>query len=236
MKRNNNLFSEFSIKRELAKEAMRYKEELSEKKYKRVLPYIKSGIPKEYWNIDLDRFDGDPRAMRMVERYCNNIKEARKRGIGFLLTGPNGIGKTTLLMITLKEALDRGHSAFYMTLADIFHTLYLGFDCPELLVEFRNYVKTKDFVAIGDLGKDYHRKGSEEFVRAEFDVIFRHRRSRLLPTLMDTNMKKYELENTYGQSLMSLFASKTRIIRMGGVDYRKVGQKEDTNRLFGRAK
>lgn len=233
MKRGSYYYREFSIKGEISKEAIEYKKKLKPAVYLKVLPYIRSGIPREYWRLDLDKFDGDPKAMRMVEAYCNNIDKVKRKGIGFLLSGPNGIGKTTLMMITLKEALSKGYTAFYMTLADIFHTIYLGYEFPGLLIELREHLRTTEFVAVGDLGKDYHRKGSEDFVRAEFDTIFRYRRSRYLPTLMDTNMTKDELEDTYGESLMSLFASKTKIIRMDGVDYRRVKQKKDTDKLFG---
>lgn len=230
MKQNSDAW-EFSIRRDISEEVIRYKEKLSNGKFNRVLPYIRAGIPEEYWDIDLDMFDGDPHAMRMIEKYCLNINIAKKKGVGFLLTGPNGVGKTTLMMSTLKEAISKGHSAFYMTLADVFQTLYLGFDCKPLLIELRNYLRKTDFVAIGDLGKDYHRKDSGGFVRAEFDVIFRYRRSRHLPTLMDTNFNRSELENTYGESLMSLFASKTKIIKVEGIDYRKAQAKEK-NKIF----
>ena len=54
---------------------------------------IRAGIPREFWHISLDNFDGDSRAMRTVEKYCNNLKKAREMGIGFLFMGQNGVGK-----------------------------------------------------------------------------------------------------------------------------------------------
>ena len=195
---------------------------------------IRANIPEEFWYIDFRSFKGDPKAKELVQNYCTKIHEARKQGFGFLLSGSNGIGKTTLLILTLQEALRNGYTAFYTTLPDIFRLIYRSYQYPSLLPELDRIVEDTEFLAIGELGKDYHRHGSEAYAVSEFDSIFRHRRGRNLPTLMETNMIEVELEDTYGESLISLFRSRLKVIQMKGKDYRVEVQSEETEKFFGK--
>jgi len=197
-----------------------------------VVPYIRANISPEYWPIKLDDFIGNKKAVKLVKRYVEKLDEAYEHGLGFIFLGGNGVGKTTMQMMILKAAVDAGYSAFHITLPEIFHYIKLGFDNHSLLLEIHNLLRTTDFLAVGELGKDYHRQGSEMFMRSEFDMIFRHRRSMLMPTSLDTNMDLTELYDTYGESLMSLFAGSLKEIEMKGKDYRKTVQRRSLDVFF----
>lgn len=193
---------------------------------------IRAGIPREFWHISLDNFDGDSRAMRTVEKYCNNLKKAREMGIGFLFMGQNGVGKTSLGIIILKEALARGYSAFYITLPEVFRQIYLGFKNTDILIELKKKLYNTDFLLLGELGKDYHRAETTLFMRSEFDTIFRERRGDLRPIILDTNMDAIELNDNFGESIISLFRSRLKIITLKGNDYRKVHQEKEVDKFF----
>lgn len=194
--------------------------------------YIKANIPKEFWHISLDNFDGDVKAMRLVEKYCANMAEARKNGFGFLFMGENGVGKTSLGIIILKEAIAKGYRAFYISMPEIFKQIYIGFKHVEVLAELKRILYNTDFLFIGELGKDHHRQGSELFMISEFDSIFRERRGDLRPIIMDTNFDEVSLQETYGQSLISLFKSRLKMITVKGGDYRKKSQEKEVERFF----
>ena len=53
-----------------------------------------------------------------------------------------------------------------------------------------------------------------------------------LPTSLDTNMDLTEMTDTYGESLMSLFAGCLKTIEMKGSDYRETVQKENIDGFF----
>jgi DNA replication protein DnaC len=194
--------------------------------------WIRANIPKEFWHVTLDNFDGDSKAMRIVEKYCNKLGEAKENGIGFLFMGPNGVGKTSLCTIILKEAIFRGYSAFFITLPEIFRQIYLGFKHTEVLIELKKIMNDTDFLVISELGKDYHRKDSTMFMRSEFDSIFRERRGDLKPLMLDTNLDEMELKDTYGDSIMSLFRSRLKMVTLSGKDYRAVKQEKEVNEFF----
>jgi DNA replication protein DnaC len=193
---------------------------------------IRANIPKEFWHIDLDNFDGDSKAMRMVEKYCNKLDSAREKGIGFLFMGQNGVGKTSLSIIILKEALAKGYSAFYVTLPEIFRQIYLGYKHVEVLMELKKKLYDTDFLVISELGKDYHRADATLFMRSEFDTIFRQRRGDLRPIIMDTNLDMVELSDNFGDSIISLFRSRLKILTLKGNDYRKVHQEKEVDKFF----
>lgn len=194
---------------------------------------LRAGISKEFWHISFRNFWGNKKNVGIARRYCKSLKIAREHGFGFLFMGANGRGKTSLIMLILKQALKKGYTALYITMPMIFRQIYLSWDFPEVGKELMNLMKTIDFLAIGELGKDYHRKDSTEFARAEFDCLFRARREECLPILMDTNMGEEELEDTYGESLMSLFMSRLKFITMVGVDYRRKVQKQEWAKMIG---
>ena len=234
MKKRNNIgdVKQFTIENVLHKRVMAFKKankEEPELDWK--LKMIRSGIPREFWHIEFDNFLGNSDKLKLVKKYCKKINVARDEGFGFLLFGKNGVGKTSLIMLILKEALRNGYSAFYISLPRIFKQIYMSWEFPELATELRNIMASTDFLAIGELGKDYHRKDSMEFARAEFDCLFRERREECLPTLLDTNLSIEELADTYGGSLMSLFRSRLRFIKMVGPDYRKIVQREEWERM-----
>jgi len=193
---------------------------------------VKANIPREFWHISLDNFDGDPTAMRLVEKYCNDLKMAREKGFGFLFMGANGVGKTSLSIIIMKEAIKQGYTAFYITLPEIFKQIYAGWKDSVVLVELKKILFDTDFLAVGELGKDYHRKGSELFMVSEFDSLFRERRGDIKPMIMDTNLDEVDLAETYGQSIISLFKSRSKFITIKGDDYRKKKQEKEVESFF----
>jgi len=193
---------------------------------------IRANIPKEFQHISLDNFDGDSKAMRAVESYVNNLQKARKLGIGFLLMGDNGVGKTSLNIIILKEALKRNFTSFFITLPEIFSRIYAGYKNPEILAELKEKLYNTDFLCISELGKDYHREGATLFARSEFDAIFRERRGDLRPVIMDTNLDMVELHENFGESIISMFRSRLKIMTLKGGDYRKKKQEKEVEAFF----
>jgi len=231
-KQNKAEARQFTIEHMLHRRVMSFrKNNRDDADLKWKIKMIRAGISKEFWDIDFDNFVGNRSKVKIARKYCKKLNVAKQQGFGFLFVGDNGVGKTSLVMAILKEALKSGYSAFYITLPKIFKQIYLSWDYPILGLELHKLMLFTDFLAIGELGKDYHRSTSMEFARAEFDCLFRERREECLPTLLDTNLSLDELEDTYGESLMSLFRSRLHFINMKGVDYRKIVQREEWERL-----
>ena len=223
----------FSIREELHKEVMKLKKEHPhEKDIQWKIQMLHANIPREFWHIELKNFKGRPKTLGRVHNYCKKMHIVKRKGFGFIFFGGYGVGKTSLQMIILKEAIRRGYSAFYITLSEIFQYLYMGWDYPPLLKELGDILKNTTFLGLGEVGRDYHRKGSETFVMSTFDNFFRFRRSRCLPTSIDTNLQVGDLEGTYGNALISLFSSRLKLEKVRGKDFRMIVQQQEWNKVL----
>lgn len=219
-----------SVKRRIHKEIMALDKDAPKRRNQ--IDLMRANIPREYRFLSFTSFKGDKKAGDFVKRYCDSLPDMLERGWGFILSGPNGVGKTMLMMLTLKAAVTLDYSAFYITLPEIFNLIYRSFDYPALTAELSEIVLDSQFLAIGEVGKDYHRKESEQWAISMFDTIFRTRRSKMLPTILDTNFTKAKLGDTYGESLMSLFDGCTLTINVTGEDYRRTVQQEEMRRVM----
>ena len=232
--RNEFLFST-RIHNEIKELKRRHKELYGNRKRKVLrwqMKMLRANVPREFWHIDFANFFGDKKARKMVKKYCGRLSTALESGFGFIFCGANGVGKTTLQMLILKEALKKGYTAFHITLPEIFEHIYMGFEDREVQAELRRITFQTQFLAIGELGKDYHRATSKLFAKSQFDSIFRTRRGMCKPTSMDTNLMGEELEDTYGDSIMSLFMSRQKIVMVEGRDFREKVQQDDWSRFM----
>jgi DNA replication protein DnaC len=233
----DTLFAEFLFETKSHKSILELKEKGTTDPW--INKMIRANIPKEFWNLDIGCFDPKTsteeqlEAVRVVKLYCRKIDVAKQNGFGFLFKGPNGVGKTTLQMVILKNALRKGHSAFYISMPVIFRQIYLGFKYPEILAELHRILFDTDFLAVGECGKDYHRREASQFAIAEFDTIFRTRREKCLATSLDTNLSLDTLNEIYGDSIMSLFASRLKIVNIIGNDFRRVSQQKQWSKYLG---
>jgi hypothetical protein len=69
-------------------------------------------------------------------------------------------------------------------------------------------------------------------MRSEFDSIFRERRGDLKSIFLDTNLDEIQLKDTYGDSIMSLFRSRLKMLTLIGKDYRVVKQEKEVGEFF----
>ena len=237
MKFDNEISSKFLLSTRVHERIMDLREKGEWTPWKAQM--ARANIPPEFWDLELDYLarksteSSQRLAIRLVKKYIRKIDIVRKYGFGFLFLGSCGVGKTSLQMAILKAALKRNYSAYFITLPNIFRQIYMGFKFPNVLSELQDILYKTDFLAIGELGKDYHREGASLFAISEFDTIFRERRQNCLPTSLDSNLTETEVLNIYGDSIVSLFASRLKKLKITGRDYRKDQQQKEFDRFIG---
>jgi DNA replication protein DnaC len=85
-------------------------------------------IPKRYWDASFDKIDSDVQSI--AQRYLMKLDEMVERGIGLMLWGENGRGKTCLAVVLGKELRRCGKTVLFMECANLKRAVIdkVGFD------------------------------------------------------------------------------------------------------------
>lgn len=180
-----------------------------------------ANIGEDYWDTDFGNFQGPKGPAKRVYNYLKNLEEMKEKGVGLLLVGPNGPGKTTLAMIVLKYLSRAGWDVFATSLGEIVETIQRSWKDDEEgeSSDFIEKCRHAKFLVIDDVGKEH--RGQSGFVQTTFDNLIRYRVQHRLPTILTTNFTKSELSNTYGESSISLLEGKLIPITVNGDDHRR---------------
>lgn len=179
---------------------------------------LSSGLPREYWNAH----DMDPEMnvenFEVCRAYAENLPNAFKHGLSLLLTGSNGVGKTSCASIILLNQLGRGDRGAYVVWTDFLLSLSRKPKGEER--GLMNLVYLTPLLVLDEIGKDLEGMSSAKTL---LESIVRRRRGAYLPTIMISNLTRQELEGHYGATFASLLAGKYKVLPFKTGDYRKEG-------------
>lgn len=160
----------------------------------------------------------EPGALEKVEGYLNAAEAYIRAGMGLLLYGTNGTGKTLLSTLVLKELLGKGYDGYTTTFNEMLGSFSKGWKDVDDQRWFHKRVKNAQVLVIDDLGKEM--KGRQEMPMATFDEVLRHRVANAKPTIITTNLDVQKVTETYGISVLSLLREKSSTYRFTGDDFR----------------
>jgi DNA replication protein DnaC len=172
--------------------------------------------------------DLDSEQMRIPLEYWASAASNAKKGIGLLLSGPNGCGKTYALA-AFTNALTKIDSEFANATKAL--TRYMSFDGKEW-DETRNQsfdctLETVDWLVLDDLGKEYRGGKLQEQMTFRLGALLRARSENLKITHISTNIYPAKgVREIYGDSIASLLLEMCKIVEITGLDRRANGRKK----------
>jgi len=193
-------------------------------------------VPLKFWDCELQDLE-DERTRGIVTKYVDNLDTMWQRGWGFFMYGPNGTGKTMLASIILKEAVRRGFTIYFSSLAEVLQRYCDSLYKPELRAEFERQILSADFLVLDDIDKAY-RSDKSTFTDSAYDFLFRSRADKCLPIIVTSNVKRDDLiqnqqrEKSFGLSLLSLFSEHLKDLRVVGEDRRREVLKKELEAYF----
>ena len=205
------------------------------KRFKTYKRYYKARIPQAYWRVDEENFYGDKKALKTVSMYMDNFKNAIRRGLGLLMWGSNGNGKTSLGCIVGMYACDKKYSVFYTTLQNLLNMIMDSFKSDDQKNHVRDLLMNVDFLIVDEVGKEHIKKNRETgtvFGITEFEEILRYREGMKKALFIISNMRPEQMEAKYGISIGSLFQGTLKTIQVTGVDTRKTVKAKSWNRML----
>ncbi len=198
------------------------------------MTHSKAGIPKMYLKRTMDdyRNNVDSQVMKLVEGYIAHLSEMRNEGTGILFFGPNGVGKTGLMIEVLKAISNSGAGfiSTFSTMIRICDKYVESWDCNEAKEDYKIYVLESDFLAIDDIGKEF--KGKTDFIVSVLDQVLRSRAIRCRPTFITSNFDAEGIRLVYGDSIASLLNDAFIPLMLVGKDFRKTTHKRRVDGLL----
>lgn len=152
-------------------------------------------------------------------RYLENHQNYIARGIGLLMHGPVGTGKTMVATLLLKDLLKLGYTGFSTTFARTINAFTSTFRSNEEKRWFADKFMYSQVLLLDDLGREL-RSVHSNLPQSTFDLILRTRVQEGRPTLLTTNCTPAELETGYGAAVLSMLKEQSLLLEFSGTDFR----------------
>jgi len=158
---------------------------------------LKSGIFEMWHEKTFADYTGDnPNILEHLIEYCKDFTDKR----GLILTGINGIGKTMLMNIVIKNAILSGKSG---------HIIPYWFLIQEYIASWKgegnfNKLLKIGYLGINDFGKGY--EGSDKslaIAKSAIELVLDYRIQREKPTIITTNLQIKDFRAIYGNDIAS---------------------------------
>jgi DNA replication protein DnaC len=181
-----------------------------------------AGVALSYQRMSVEDLTAAP-ALKVYERFRGDFEENLSLGLGMVLIGDFGVGKTLLANLLVKDALRRGSWAFIATFARLLRMYERTWHDKDFAWWWENRVRHAPLLVVDDIGKETKAKAQEttNMTRGLLDDLIRYRVSASLSTIVTTNVTTDLFGATYGEGLGSLFGGSAEIVRLTGSDFRQ---------------
>lgn len=191
--------------------------------------YLNAGIGMTYQRLDYHDYHGDRELLEGLAKYCENYERYASRGIGILLIGSFGTGKTMLANLILKEFVRGGYRCFATTFAQTIDMLTASWKSNEDRQYFQRRFVDSEILLLDDVGRELRSKSN--LAESTFDNILRTRVQEGRPTFITTNMSAEELGDGYGAAILSLLKEHSIVYEMSGQDFRAQSNTRTLNEI-----
>lgn len=185
---------------------------------------VRMNLPEEFWFAKVQRVSETVRSA--VERYLRQINEAVSNGLGLMVCGPKGTGKTAVAALIAKEARSRGHTVLFCRIWELREMIRsrMSFDGDASMAERSRDV---DVLILDDLRSED--AGEKFFTLSEITELVRYRASRHRVTIVTTRLDKQSLN----QSPMSTFLDVLVLFPVIGPDMHDRRKQDLKRSVFG---
>lgn len=152
--------------------------------------WLKYGIPKRFSKFTLDNLlinNGNAIAIKVAKEYVSKLEENLDLGLGLIFKGDIGVGKTTICIAILKEAIKNGYTAYFAPMASLMRELYNSNNINSQGSLMQTLISAR-LLVLDDLGMEYKGNKIESWMLHTFDDLIDVRYSRQLSTIITTNL------------------------------------------------
>lgn len=140
-------------------------------------------LPRRFWKSKLGMVE-EPQ-VAYIKHYVDNIHDMLDEGVGLVLYGPNGTGKSSAASIIAKAARVVQASVYYTTVSGLMEDVFRKANHDIYPVE--DIVKMVDLLVLDDLGKEH--RGKTDWSQNFIESLIRQRNDRKTKsTIVTTNL------------------------------------------------
>lgn len=186
------------------------------------------GVPKSFSSATIDDYKTfNKKSLQdiknFVKDYLDNIVDNIDNNKGICFIGSNGVGKSYLSCIILKEAYRHRYSCRRVTFSAYISAYTESWNTRDKqekdVLESDLYEKYKavEFLVLEEIGKEIDSKIAKPIL----EDLLRYREENGLVTLICTNMTPADIKNSYGASVCSLINGNMTVIIIDSEDMRQ---------------
>lgn len=186
---------------------------------------ILMGVPKRFCSKTLNDFKAYPEVKevkKFVTNYIKNLDENMQDGTGIFFCGSNGVGKSMLSCIILKEAYRKRYSCRRVTFSQYINYFTESWNVKDknerdvLDTDFYEKYKGVEFLVLEEIGKEIDSKIAKPIL----EDLLRYREEHGLVTIICSNLDLPDFKECYGNSICSLVNGTQTIIKIVAKDRR----------------
>ena len=189
---------------------------------------IMMGVSKRFCNKSLEDYDTfGKKSLKdvkdFVRQYLTDLVQNIEEGRGICFIGSNGVGKSFLSCIILKEAYRHRYSCRRVTFSSYISAYTESWNTRDKgekdVLESELYEKYKgvEFLVLEEIGKEIVSKIAKPIL----EDLLRYREEHGLVTLICTNMTPKDIKDSYGASVCSLINGNMTVIVIDSDDMRQ---------------
>lgn len=188
---------------------------------------IMMGVPKRFCNKTINDFDtfgkkSLKQIKSFVQDYLDNIENNIDEGNGICFIGSNGVGKSFLSCIILKEMYRHRYSCRRVTFSSYINAYTESWGASKSdkdVIEQDLYDKYKgvEFLVLEEIGKEIDSKIAKPIL----EDLLRYREEQGLVTIICSNLTPQTLKELYGASVCSLINGNMTVIVIDSEDKRQ---------------
>ena len=180
---------------------------------------VNCGVPSRLHDLYLEDLEVEDKIKQYVLRYTEHLDKVYKEGKGIYFFGNNGVGKTTLACMILKECYTYRYTCKRITFMDyvsLYTRAWGDSEAKQEVEEEINKIKSREFLCLEEIGKENDTKVAVNVL----EDLLRYREDNSLPTIICTNLNPKVIKERYGNSIYSLMKGNCVPIKVTGEDKR----------------
>lgn len=198
-----------------------------EKKQRIALMFTKSNLGTRFSGCTIDNFllrPGTENSLVVSREYINSFEGKKESGMGLVLYGIPGNGKTHLMAAIVNGVIRNGYSAVFQPIGELMDRLNRTYKSEdENEYDIKEGLADPDLLALDDIGDNKKTEAIETRLKAIIDKRYRFQ----LPTIITTNLDPLRFEKYVGEKTYSRLCEISIFVHNSGTDYRKEKMKKN---------